>query len=51
MMKTEIKIYSENEQREVEYKLKATGYSKVADCMWAKVYHKGNNEIIVSREY
>jgi hypothetical protein len=51
MIRTEVNCYTEEEQRETERKLKETGYNKIADCMWAKIYHKGNNEIVVNREY
>ena len=51
MKRTEINVYSKEESMEVVRKLKDTGYVKVADCMWVQIYHKGNNEIIVSREY
>lgn len=51
MIKTEVKVYLRDEKRDVECKLKATGYVKVADCMWVKIYRKGDNEIVVSREY
>lgn len=50
-MRTEVKAYTENEQREIERKLRETGYRKTADCMWAKVYNNGNLEVIVSREF
>jgi len=51
MIKTNIQCYTKKEQMETERKLKETGYQKIADCMWVKIYHKGNNEIIVNREY
>lgn len=51
MIKTEIKCYNENERNEVIKKLKNTGYSKISDCMWTVIFIKGNNEIIVNREY
>jgi hypothetical protein len=51
MTRTEIKVNTEQEQREVERKLKETGYNKIADCMWAKIYTKNNNEIVVNREW
>jgi hypothetical protein len=51
MIRTEIKVYTEREQREVERKLHETGYNKTLDCMWAKIYIKNNNEIVVNREW
>ena len=51
MLRTEIKAYTENEMREIERKLKVTGYAKTNDCMWAKIYTKNNNEIVLTREY
>lgn len=51
MIKTEINVYTKNEEREIERKLKETEYTKTSDCMWVKIWNKGNNEIIVSREY
>ena len=51
MIKSEIKVYSEKVEKEIIAKLARTGYAKTADCMWAKIYRKGNLEVIVSREY
>lgn len=51
MIKSEIKVYSKKVEREIIAKLARTGYAKTADCMWAKIYRKGNLEVIVSREY
>ena len=49
MLRTEIKAYTENEMREIERKLKVTGYAKTHDCMWAKSETKNNNEIVLTR--
>ena len=51
MLRTEIKAYTENEMIYTERKLKETGYTKANDCMWAKIYKKNNNEIVLTREY
>lgn len=51
MIKTNIKANTQEEQREIERKLKETGYTKIADCMWVKIYTKNNNEITVEREW
>ena len=51
MLRTEIKAYTENEMRDAERKLKETGYAKTNDCMWAKIYTKNNNEIVLTREF
>ena len=51
MIRTEIKANNENELREIERKMKETGYTKTNDCMWAKIYTKGNMEIVVTREF
>lgn len=51
MIRTEIKAFTENEMREIERKLKVTGYTKTNDCMWAKIYTKNNNEIVLTREF
>lgn len=51
MITSNVKAYSEKEQREIEWKLKITGYNKTADCMWAKVYSKGDMEIVLEREW
>ena len=51
MTRTEIKINTENEMRYIERRLKETGYNKTNDCMWAKIYTKNNNEIVLTREY
>lgn len=51
MIKTEIRTKTENEQKNIEKKLKETGYNKIADCMWVKIYIKNNNEIAIIREY
>ena len=51
MLRTEIKVYTENKMRDTERKLKETGYTKTNDCMWAKIYIKNNNEIVLTIEY
>lgn len=51
MIRTEIKAYTENEMREIERKLKVTGYAKTNDCMWVKIYTKNNNQIVLTREF
>lgn len=51
MTRTEIRTSTETAQRETERKLNETGYVKTSDCMWAKIYTKNNNEIIVIREW
>ena len=51
MIRTEIITNTESEQKEVERKLRETGYTKTNDCMWVKIYIKDNNEIIVNREW
>ena len=51
MFKSEVKAINEKHLREIERKLNETGYTKVSDCMWAKIYTKGNIEIVVTREY
>ena len=37
---TNVKVKTEKEQREIERKLKETGYRKIADCMWVVIYRK-----------
>ena len=51
MIRTEINAHSEKEQREIERKLKETGYGKISDSMWTKIYRKGNLEIVLNREW
>lgn len=51
MTTIEIKIYNENEMRCWEKEFKQDHWNKVSDCMWAKIYTKGNLEYILSREY
>ncbi len=51
MIRTEVKTYNENEQRETIAKLANTGYTKTNDCMWAKIFTKGNLEVVVTREW
>ena len=51
MIKSNVKANTEIEMREIETKLKQTGYMKISDCMWAKIYEKNNNMIIVEREF
>lgn len=46
-----IRINSKEEMRDMEYKLKLKGYSKTHDCMWIKIYEKGDNVYSLSREY
>lgn len=50
-MRTELNANTEAEMREIEKKLKQTGYLKTSDCMWVKIYRKGNLEITISREF
>ena len=51
MIRTDIKANSENEMKEIERKLKETGYTKTNDCMWGKIYTKGALDCVVTREY
>lgn len=51
MIRTEVKTNNENEQRTTIEKLTSTGYTKTSDCMWAKVFTKGNLEVVVTREW
>ena len=51
MIKTEINVKSEEERKNVERKLKETGYQKTSDAFWAKIYVKGSNEITVTRDF
>ena len=51
MTRTDITTTSYTEQRQVERKLKETGYTKTNGCMWVKIYTKGNNEVVVNREW
>ena len=48
---TNVKVKTEKEQREIERKLKETGYRKIADCMWVVIYRKKSNEVIIERDY
>lgn len=51
MITTYVEANTKAEQREIEKKLRQTGYTKTSDCMWVKIYTKGNNEIVVNREW
>lgn len=42
---------NESEMKWMEKGLLSTGYIKVSDCMWSKIYRKGNMEYIINREY
>lgn len=46
-----LKPNCENEMRFFEKGLKDTGFTKTNDCMWAKIYRKGNLEYIVERDF
>ena len=46
-----LKANNENEMRFFEKGLKESGYNKTSDCMWAKIYTKGNSEYVVTREW
>ena len=50
-MKTTIKMWNEEDMRYNESQLKRYNYLKISDCMWIKIYKKGNNEITLAREY
>ena len=51
MIKSNVKANTEVEMKEIETKLKQTGYTKTSDCMWSKIYEKNQNMIIVEREF
>ena len=51
MITTQVNVYTQAEQREIETKLKQTGYKKTSDCMWVRIYTKGNNQVVISREW
>lgn len=51
MIRLEIKAFTEKQMRYVERKLIEDGYTKTNDCMWAKIYMKNNNKVILTREY
>ena len=46
-----MKANNENEMRFFENGLKNQGFTKVSDCMWAKVYEKENMQYVIEREY
>lgn len=50
-MKKHIIFKDEEMQRVFEAGLKSTGYTKTADCMWAKIYKKDDTEIVIHREW
>lgn len=44
-------FYESNEQEwELENKLKGKGYVKTADCFWAQIFVCGNKKIILNRK-
>ena len=51
MTKTIIEVFSETEEKDHIKKLTETGYKKISDCMWTKIYKKNQNEIVISREW
>lgn len=46
-----LKANSESEMRFFENGLKKFGFTKTSDCMWAKIYTKGNTEYVITREW
>ena len=46
-----IKMWNEKDMAENERNLKEYGYKKTSDCMWVKIYEKGNSQVILIREY
>ena len=46
-----IKMWNEKDMNENEKNLKGYGYKKVSDCMWVKIYKKGDSEVTLVREY
>ena len=46
-----LKANSESEMRLFENGLKKFGFTKTSDCMWAKIYTKGNTEYVITREW
>ena len=51
MIRTDIRTYSEKEEREIISKLEVTGYRKTHDCVWVMIIEKGDLEIVLIREY
>lgn len=46
-----IKMWDEKDMNENEKNLKEYGYKKTSDCMWVKIYKKGDKEVSLVREY
>lgn len=51
MIETRIEARNEKEMKNIEKKLIDTGYTKSSDCMWVKIYNKGNSTIIINRGF
>lgn len=50
-MRITMKAMNENEMFWIEKGLKSLGFTKISDCMWAKVYTNGKSEYVVTREF
>lgn len=46
-----INTINESDERFTERTLKKDGFKKVSDCMWVKIYVKGNTQYIINRQY
>ena len=46
-----IKMWNEKVMAENERNIKEYGYTKTSDCMWVKIYEKGNSQVTLIREY
>lgn len=42
---------SEAEMKYYEKLCKKAGFNKISDCMWAKVYNKNGEDLVLNREY
>jgi hypothetical protein len=50
-MRKEMNCYEEKEMQQLERGLKRDGFRKTADCMWAKIYEKDNEMVVLTREW
>lgn len=46
-----LKAMNENEMKFFEKGLKESGFAKINDCMWVKIYIKDNTEYVITREF
>ena len=51
MSQVTINCYTEKDMNYNISQMKRYGYTKTSDCMWAKIFEKGESKVVLTREY